>query len=216
MTTTGLTPDPRRSSSSPGCRAPGRRPRRSCSRTSASPSSTTCRASCCPTSRSSSSSDRDRFRAGRHRPRRAGRRRAPGARGDARRARGPGHRPRSSVPRGERRVAHPALLARRAIAIRSATAAASPAPIAEERRLLDADPRTRPTSSSTPRTCRCGELRERLFSQLGDGPRAGPPRHPAHQLRLQVRHPARGRPRLRRAVHGEPVLRARAAPDLRA
>src|SRR6185295_16918733 len=43
------------------------------------------------------------------------------------------------------------------------------------------------------------------------GPPTGHDDHPAHQLRLQVRDPARGRSRLRHAVHPEPVLRARAA-----
>src|SRR5439155_16798053 len=37
-------------------------------------------------------------------------------------------------------------------------------------------------------------------------------RHPAHQLRIQVRGPPRGRPRLRRPLHAEPVLRTRAPP----
>ena len=42
-------------------------------------------------------------------------------------------------------------------------------------------------------------------------PRARPDRAPGHQLRLQVRRAAGGGPGLRRALHGEPVLRARAA-----
>ena len=44
------------------------------------------------------------------------------------------------------------------------------------------------------------------------GGRPGSALDPADQLRLQVRRPARGRPRLRRPVHAEPVLHRRAPP----
>ncbi len=44
----------------------------------------------------------------------------------------------------------------------------------------------------------------------------GPDGRPAHQLRLQVRAAARVRPRVRRPVHGEPVLPRRAAAAVRA
>ncbi len=64
-----------------------------------------------------------------------------------------------------------------------------------------------PTSSSTPRTCRSASSSERIFAHLEDTldrPAAG---LPADQLRVQVRHSARGGSGLRRPVHGEPVLR---------
>src|SRR4029079_10641895 len=48
------------------------------------------------------------------------------------------------------------------------------------------------------------------------GRRPEPSRDPADQLRLQVRRPARGRPRLRRPVHAEPLLHRGAATALRA
>ena len=45
------------------------------------------------------------------------------------------------------------------------------------------------------------ELRERIFARLGDVQQLGPAGDPAHQLRVQVRGAARGRPRARRPVH---------------
>ena len=56
------------------------------------------------------------------------------------------------------------------------------------------------------------QLRERLFAQVATTARPDQLAHPDHQLRLQVRRPARGRPRVRRPVHAEPVLHPRAAP----
>src|SRR4029079_6097325 len=97
--------------------------------------------------------------------------------------------------------------------------------IAEERRLLD------PVRSDADVVIDTSdlslrELRERIFARLGDATdpariavlhthhRSGPARDPAHQLRLQVRRPAGGRPRVRRPVHAEPVLHRRAPPDV--
>ena len=50
------------------------------------------------------------------------------------------------------------------------------------------------------------QLRERLYGALDRARRRPDARRPAHQLRLQARHPARGGHGLRRALHGEPVL----------
>ena len=60
-----------------------------------------------------------------------------------------------------------------------------------------------------------GQLKERLFASCRARPgRCGPDRH--HHLRLQVRHPAGGGPRLRCSLPDEPVLGARAEAALRA
>ena len=55
------------------------------------------------------------------------------------------------------------------------------------------------------------QLRERIIAALGAQP--GPEQlvAPGHQLRLQVRRAPRGGPRVRRALHGEPLLPTRAA-----
>ena len=94
--------------------------------------------------------------------------------------------------------------ARPATATRSRTSAASRASIAHERAMLES---VRQQADVVLDTCDLAlrELRERIFARLGDV-RAGPPRDPAHQLRVQVRRAARGRPRARRPVHEEPVL----------
>ena len=203
----------RTSSSSAGCPAAARPPRRSCSRTSATPSSTTCPVSCCRTSPSSCPATAA-VRTRRDRARRAGRRRDARPGRDARRARGPRDPAAGHLPRGARRGPDPALLARPVIAIRSPTSAGSPARsprsgACSTRSATEADVVV-DTSDLSLR-----ELRERIFARLGDRVRAGPARDPAHQLRLQVRDPARGRPRLRRPVHAEPVLRRGAAPAVR-
>ena len=133
---------------------------------------------------------------------------------DARRARGPRHPAPGRLPRGPRRGPHPALLARRATGIRSATGGASPA---RSPRSAACSTRSAPrrTSSSTPPTCRCASCASGCSRSSATTTEPGPARDPAHQLRLQVRRPARGRPRVRRPVHAEPVLRPRAAPALR-
>ena len=82
--------------------------------------------------------------------------------------------------------------------------------IAEERRLLDAVRGDADVVLDTS-DLSLRQLRERMFAALGDDVRPGPARDPADQLRLQVRRPARGRPRLRRPVHAEPVLRRRSS-----
>ena len=58
------------------------------------------------------------------------------------------------------------------------------------------------------------QLRERILAPSSRSHGPDQRRAPGHQLRLQVRRPARGRPRVRRALHGEPVLHARAAAAL--
>ena len=152
--------------------------------------------------------DPERFATGRRRPRRAGRRRRDGVSGDARRARGPRHPAAGHLPRGERRRPHPALLGD-----------APPAP-ARERSLHAGGDRAR-AAPPRPDPGRGGRRprHERPPAARASGaavrphrrPPAGDDDDPADQLRLQVRHPARGRPRVRHAVHPEPVLRAGAA-----
>ena len=73
------------------------------------------------------SDDRERFRAGRHRARRAGGRRAAGAGRDARRARGARHPAPGRLPRGPRRGRSSGASRRRATATRWPRAAGSPA-----------------------------------------------------------------------------------------
>ena len=79
--------------------------------------------------------------------------------------------------------------------------------IAEERRLLEPSA-PRPTSSSTRSDLSLRELRERIFAPARDRRR----RRTSLAIQLisfgfKYGVPARGRPRLRRPVHGEPVLR---------
>ena len=87
--------------------------------------------------------------------------------------------------------------------------------IAEERRRLDAVRSDADVVLDTS-DLSLRQLRERLFASLGDRRPPGPARVPAHQLRVQARRAARGRSRVRRPVHAEPVLRGRAAPAVRA
>ena len=124
--------------SSPACPAAARRPRPSCSRTSATRSSTTCRASCCPTSPSSSPSDRERFaRVAIVLDVRAGDATLALAR-DARRARGPRHPAAGRLPRGRATRSSSGASARPATATRSRDERGIASSIAEERALLDA------------------------------------------------------------------------------
>ena len=149
---------------------------------------------------------------GRDRPRRPGRRRGGRLSRDARRPRGPRPPAAGLLPRGPRRD-----VIRRFSETRHrhplAKGRGTQAAITLERRLLDPDPRRgrrrrRHVGPVAPRAPRAAVHPPRR-------PRAGRHGHPAHQLRLQVRRPARGGPRLRHALPPEPVLRSRAARALR-
>ena len=107
------------------------------------------------------------LRPGRDRPRRPGRRRDARPRGDARRARRPRHPAAGRLPRGARRGPHPALQRDAPPPPARPTSAGSPA--RSPRSAACSSPSgPRRTSSSTRPTCRCAQLRERLFAQLGD------------------------------------------------
>ncbi len=130
---------------------------------------------------------------------------------------GRGHRAPGLLPRGERRGPHPALLGD------------APSP-------SRSTPRTTASRRPSPASARCSrtsatmaqviidttdlsfkQLRERIMAALGAQPGPDAALAPGHQLRLQVRRAAGGGPRLRRALHGEPVLptgAARASPGL--
>ena len=111
------------------------------------------------------SSDRAALRARRDRPRRPGRRRDARPRGHARRARGPRHPAAGRLPRGERRRPDPALLRD-----------APPPPARRRAGHRQLDRRGAPPARARPgrvgrrprhvATCRCAQLRERLFAQL--------------------------------------------------
>ena len=81
----------------------------------------------------------------------------------------------------------------------------------EERRLLEP---IRDEADVVIDTCDLSlrELRERIFAQVGSAP--APDRLAIQLISFGFKYgvPARGRPRLRRPVHGQPVLRRRAAP----
>ena len=128
-------------------------------------------------------------------------------------ARGIGHA--GPLPGGERRGRWSAASARRATAIRCRRAAACRPGSREERERLA---RTRELADQVIDTSSLsiGQLKEQLIALLprdGAG-RCGPDRHP--HLRLQVRHSDRGRPRLRRPLPDQSVLRARPQAALRA
>ena len=178
--------EPGRRHRSAACPAAARRPRPSCSRTSATPSSTTCPASCCPTSPSSSRTTASGSRGSRScstsapaTPRLA----LAAMRGALE---GRGIRPRVVFLEAsddvlirrfsETRHRHP-LDDDRGIA----------SSIAQERAAASIRSGPRRTSSSTPPTCRCASCASGCSPRLGDRRPAGPAGVPAHQLRVQVR-----------------------------
>ena len=176
------------------------------------PSSTTCPASSCRTSPSSSSRIPSASRGSRSCSTCApATRRRPTARCAARSRAGASGRRSSSSRRATRRSSGGSR--RPATGTRWRPAGARRLRSTLERRLLDpirAESDVVLDTTDLP----LRELQERLFARIGDL-QPGPDDDPAHQLRLQVRHPARGGPRVRHAVHPEPVLRPRAARALR-
>ena len=194
--------------SSPASRVPARRRPARSSRTSATRSWTTCPASCCATSRSSSPTTRSATDASRSCST-CGPGNAPaGARRRAGGAPRPRHRAPDLLPRGH--------------ATRRSSGATRET---RHRHPLDTEQRRR-RSRRSPASARCSTTSARMAqttidtSDLSFTPAAGAHRRrarrrspdpdqlvaPGHQLRLQVRRAARGRPRVRRALHGEPVL----------
>ena len=162
------------------------------------------------------SSDRERFARDRDRGRRPRRRRRRCALAAMRGAlEGRGIRPQVVVPRGERRGPHPALL-RDPPSPPAWRAAGSRAAIAQERRLLDPIRSRLGRRRSTRRTCRCAQLRERLFAQLA---RTSGPDQMAIQLisfGYKFGVPLEADLLFDVAVHDEPVLRRRPAAAVRA
>ena len=197
-------------SSSAASPAPGRARRASCSRISATPSSTTCRRRCSRTSSPCAARSRERYRRARARARHPGRRSGAGDRARGRRPRGGwlAARARSSSRPAMRRSS--AGSARRATAIRSRRRGAvcrhrSRRSAAASRRRGELADHVIDTTGPVDRAAQGPALRSRAARR---GARGAPHRH--RDVRLQVRHPARGRPRLRRPLPDEPLLGPRA------